>query len=330
MFNLQMSQSTLNFAASTNPEIVGFSSDSPNSGNTISIGSGATLTISVEPDPEYHGAVTGSGNLYVTAGNLNFTGSNTSYTGVTTIDPSGSVIASNNTALGSGTVIVNGVLGTNLGITIANPITLVSGGSIAGYGTYSPASSTIDFQASAKLVPGAAVFSNGSSNLPAIATLGFGSGASLVFGPAGDMAFSLMDANGGAGVGYSTVNAAGSLNITATSVTPFDIYLFSFAPGTNAPYSTSAANFNPALPYSWTLISAAGGITNFNASDFSVFVSYNDSSTFLNSTGVGQFFVSQSGNDLMLNFTPVPEPSTWAMMASGLCALTAAVRRRRR
>jgi hypothetical protein len=32
----------------------------------------------------------------------------------------------------------------------------------------------------------------------------------------------------------------------------------------------------------------------------------------------------------MLNFTPVPEPSTWALMATGLGALVAAVRRRRR
>jgi hypothetical protein len=30
------------------------------------------------------------------------------------------------------------------------------------------------------------------------------------------------------------------------------------------------------------------------------------------------------------NFTEVPEPSTWALMASGLCTLVAAVRRRRR
>jgi hypothetical protein len=37
-----------------------------------------------------------------------------------------------------------------------------------------------------------------------------------------------------------------------------------------------------------------------------------------------------SGPNLMLNFTPVPEPSTWALMATGLGALVAAVRRRRR
>jgi autotransporter-associated beta strand protein len=330
ILDLQMAQSTLNFAASTTPSITGFSSDSPNSGNTISIGSGATLTINVEEDPDYHGVITGSGNLVIATGNLNFSGNSTGYSGTTTIGTSATVAASNNNAFGTGPVVVSGVLATNTGVTMSNPITLNDGGTLAGYGTYSPPSSTITFQNGSKLVPGVVLFNVGSSSIPAIATLSFGANASLAFGPAGNMAFSLMDGNGTAGVGYSSVNAAGSLNITATPGTPFDIYLFSYAPGTNAPEATQAANFNPAQSYSWTLISAAGGITNFNASDFSVLTSYNSSTTFLNPTGVGMFYVTESGNSLLLNFTPVPEPSTWALMASGLFAAGAALRRRRR
>jgi hypothetical protein len=40
--------------------------------------------------------------------------------------------------------------------------------------------------------------------------------------------------------------------------------------------------------------------------------------------------VSESGNDLMLNFTPVPEPSTWALMAGGICVLGVGMLRRRK
>jgi hypothetical protein len=328
--SLQMAQSTLSFAPDTTPIIFGFSSDSPNSGNVIDIGSGATLAISIEVDPDYHGTITGSGNLAIANGQINLSGNSSGYSGTTTIDTTGVVAASNSSALGTGPVVVNGTLATNLGISIANPITLNDGGTLAGFGTFAPPGSTLTFQNGSKLVPGVVLIGGGSSDLPAIGTLSFGAGASLGFGPGGEMAFSIVDGNGAAGVGYSTVNSAGSLNITATPGSPFDIYLFSYAPGTNVPEASLATNFNPALSYSWTLVSAAGGITNFNANDFSVLTSISGTPTFLNPTGVGAFYLSQSGNSLLLNFTPVPEPSTWAMMASGLFAAGAALRRRRR
>ena len=114
-----------------------------------------------------------------------------------------------------------------------------------------------------------------------------------------------------------------TLAITATNLTPFQIVLYSYDPSTQQ--TGNALNFNMASSYSWTLVSA-GSITGFNAADFAF-----NMSNFTNGIGSGSFYVSQSGNDLMLNFTPVPEPSAWAMMACGLFALAgAAVRRRRR
>lgn len=84
-------------------------------------------------------------------------------------------------------------------------------------------------------------------------------------------------------------------------------------------------NFNSGVAYTWKLATAAGGITGFDPSRFTL-----DTSDFTNSLGIGSFFVSQSGNDLLLNFTPVPEPSTYALMFLGLGAVALAVRRRRR
>jgi hypothetical protein len=84
------------------------------------------------------------------------------------------------------------------------------------------------------------------------------------------------------------------------------------------------ANFLSSGTYQWTLLSA-GTVSGFNASDFTI----NDSS-FTNSIGIGGFFVSASGSDIFLNFTPIPEPSTWALMAAGVAALGFAGWRRRR
>jgi hypothetical protein len=126
-----------------------------------------------------------------------------------------------------------------------------------------------------------------------------------------------------AGVDFSAVNAPNSsLNITATAITPFNIQLVSVNPGTG---QVGLANFNSAQAYSWTLISAAS-IAGFGPGVFTV-----DSTTdFQNPVGGGTFSVSQLGNSLMLNFAPVPEPSTWALMAAGLCTLCVVLRRRRR
>ena len=45
--------------------------------------------------------------------------------------------------------------------------------------------------------------------------------------------------------------------------------------------------------------------------------------------GGGSFFVTQSGSSLLLNFTPVPEPSTLALLAAGLAMLLGRLRRRK-
>jgi hypothetical protein len=89
--------------------------------------------------------------------------------------------------------------------------------------------------------------------------------------------------------------------------------------------AAAAINFNPSNPYTWTFATSTNPIGGFMPSQFNLVTS-----GFLNSTAGGTFSFSEVGNNLDLNFTPVPEPSTWALMGAGVLALaTFGVRRRR-
>jgi MYXO-CTERM domain-containing protein len=79
-----------------------------------------------------------------------------------------------------------------------------------------------------------------------------------------------------------------------------------------------AINFDPSQNYTWTIATAAGGITNYTgANQFFVNTgATNGTGGFSNLLDNGTFSVVQSGNDLNLVFTsasaPIPEPGTWA------------------
>jgi hypothetical protein len=131
------------------------------------------------------------------------------------------------------------------------------------------------------------------------------------------------------GIVWDQVNVvSGNLNITATPGSPFNVKLATTdLSGTLTPLP--AFDYNSV--HSWTIatiapVNSTGLFTNFNAADFTI-----DATNFKNSLGAGTFFMSQSGNSLMLNFTPVPEPSTWALLLCGAGAvLLPALRRRRK
>jgi hypothetical protein len=82
-------------------------------------------------------------------------------------------------------------------------------------------------------------------------------------------------------------------------------------------------DFDSSQDYEWAFAVAAGGIQSFSADKFTI-----DSSGFLNDLAGGSFYVSQNGNNLVLGFSAVPEPSA-LLLVSGVMA-GASLRRRRR
>lgn len=87
------------------------------------------------------------------------------------------------------------------------------------------------------------------------------------------------------------------------------------------------ADFDPGMNYSW-LVFETDAIDAFDPEKVII-----DTTLFANSlnagAGDGYFFLTQNGNDLMLNFSPVPEPSTYALMLAGLAAAGLSYRRRK-
>jgi hypothetical protein len=230
---------------------------------------------------------------------------------LTTNDGTLEILANRNFASTSNGLTNNGILQLGGGTLTASSLTNTPGSQIVGTGTLSPTGGVT--------IGSGVLVSPGTTG--AHAYVGAMTFNSATLGPGGAFAFDVADASGTAGTGYDTIAVAGALNVTATSPMPFTIDLRSIDPGTGAP---GLATFNPNSSYQWTLLSAAS-VTGFNPSDFAL-----NTALFANGPGTSGFSLSSSGTDIFLNFTPVPEPSTWSMIGAGAAAVGLAALRRRR
>jgi autotransporter-associated beta strand protein len=297
-----------------------------NGDGAVNLGSTTTLTINGngEYDSYFYGNISGAGGIVVgrtdSSANVYFSGDNT-YSGGTVVsgnsDYPSTLIAGSSTALGSGPVTVSGgsLYLSNNQVTLTNPLIFTSG-TIGGLGTFAPASG-VTIASNQTVAPGASSSNYFvSDNLStAIGTLSFSTG--LKFASGGTYQWLLGDATGVAGTGWDEILVTGPLTITSTSVAPFTLAL--------SPSSSGSLVFDNTQYYNWTVASASGGITGFNPNEFTL-----DSSGFGDSLGTGQFSLSQNGDNLMLNFTPVPEPSIYALMGLGLGVVFVGLRRGKR
>jgi fibronectin-binding autotransporter adhesin len=306
-FTLNLNGGTLNSAASTTNLI-----DNNNTGAQITVLLGAGNT-SIDTTASSASIVRPMGNMAAATGTFTKTGINTltltaanTYTGATRINGgtlaltgTGSIADSSAIIVGASTTFdVSGVTG---GFTLGTNQTLSGPGSVNGAmdvsGTLSPGSSP------GTLATGSETWLNG-----------------------GDYNWQILDATGTAGSHYDTVAITGTLDLTQLTGGGFNINLWSLA-STGPDVSGNALNFLTTNNYSWTLASAGSEILGFDATNFIINIgSNNGTAGFSNNLGGGMFSVSQSGNNLLLNFTAVPEPSSALLGGLGLLAL---LRRRR-
>jgi autotransporter-associated beta strand protein len=222
------------------------------------------------------GGITLNGNIEHNIGGLTLAGTNT-YTGPTLIN--------------QGDLYLNGSLAAGSAVTIAADGWLIGQGTAAGtvavYGLLTPNLGTMNTGPETWY---------GSQNVLD-----------------GYLVYISSKYTGTAGTDWDLVNINGALNIAATSDQPFIIY----------PETRFLASFTNTQDYTWRIATASGGITGFDPSKFSIRV--NPDYTYpgtqaqgayaafgsVTSLGAGQFVVTQSGNDLLLQFVhPIANPGT--------------------
>jgi len=280
-------------------------------GSTV-LASGATLTIQgntpagTNVSTSYTGVISGGGGLAVNDHSLNIRSVST-YSGTTTLTGGDTTLRIGNpgTATDSASIL-------NTIITVSDGADLTGNGSV-----------------------GDVIVNSGGLLGPGFSGTGTLTATNMTWNPGGVLRFQIYDATGTAGTrtGWDLLSVSGALAINATITTPFVIALESLATGPveGSVAAGAAANFAEANFYTWKLAATTQGITGFDPLAFSMITGgiAGQTGTFTNPIA-GSFSLSQSGNDLYLNYTPaaIPEPSTYVGIL-GLSALGLAAFRRR-
>ncbi len=218
-----------------------------------------------------------------------------------------------NSAFGTSTITLNGGnMNVPSGLTLNNTLDLISG-TLSGTGTIG---SGVTLGNNLIVSPG-----NSPGNLT------FTSGLTLSFGGEYDWQIqSVADAPLlGAGTNWDLITVSGgTLDLSLLTPGSFTIKLFSL---NSSGAAGAVSDFDPSLDYSWTIMTTASGITGtFDAANFNL-----DTSGFTNPLNPGgHFFLTQTDNDLTMNFAAVPEPSTYALLTLGLSAMLLPALRRQR
>ena len=253
-----------------------------------SVVNNAELEFSRSDSHAYAGAISGTGAVFVTgAGRTTLSGSN-NFSGQTAILSEGTLAIPTAAATAGSVRVSTGSAGTFDVSAIAGGYAVPAAQTLVGSGTVAGSASAA---AGATLSPGV-----GRGTLTFTETLTMGAG--------GNLNWQIEDGAGTAGQpgGWDLLNVNGALSIAATSAGRFNVNLWSVL-GSGA--SGPALGFDPLVSSTYTIATAAGGITGFAVNKFTVNTgSFNGTAGFVNGLEGGTFRVAQSGNNLNLVFSP--------------------------
>lgn len=207
----------------------------------------------------------------------------------TTVLPGGAIQMLDGTSfdISGGLLVNNG--------SITGDINVYYGSTVKGAGAFNGSVSVFD---GGKFSPG---------NSPGKALVG-----SFLFGAGGSYLFEVADATGVSGVGMDFLDITNALTISATN-TSGSKFLISVASLDAANSPGVPSHFDPSQAYQWILAHAGGGIVGFAADKFAV-----DAGAFMPAVNSSRFTVATSGNDLVLNYAPVPEPAAGVVVLAGV------------
>lgn len=267
-----------------------------NNGSVAFEGAGTrTLTLA--------GTNTGSNTLALALGNEGANQTSVVKSGAGTWVLKGTNTYTGATVISAGTLVVGMDGEGSLG---ATAVSVENGGTLAGSG---PIAGTVSVQSGGTLSPG---------NSPGLQVTG-----SQTWFEGGNYNWQIHDATGLAGIGYDSYSITGSLDLSHLDEGAFNVNLWSLSevgPDVNG----NAINFNGLSDYTWTLATTTGGIMTTGLSGpinnyFLINVgAFNGTGGFTNSLGIdGSFSVNIVGNNLVLMYSAVPEPSAAMLLMLG-------------